>query len=162
MPVDPGRHWLAAGITGLARQREWDAVATAEAPGEPGDEAELVALADGRVLVENGPLGLDGEALAGALAGALDRPFRAVAVRRPELWVVGARAIQVAELSSAPDGDDIEVVADASGVAVRIDGLPSSAHLPELEALGSARFRTFVVRAHRLAGRLFEVEVEPL
>ena len=30
-PIDPGSHWLEAGITGLARQREWDAVATADA-----------------------------------------------------------------------------------------------------------------------------------
>mgnify|MGYP006173798901 CR=1 FL=1 len=29
--LDPAREWLAAGITGLARGREWDAVATAEA-----------------------------------------------------------------------------------------------------------------------------------
>ncbi len=31
MPLDPGRHWLAAGITGIPRQREWDAVATVHA-----------------------------------------------------------------------------------------------------------------------------------
>ena len=30
MPVDPGRHWLEAGITGIARQREWDAVVTVD------------------------------------------------------------------------------------------------------------------------------------
>ena len=50
-PLDPGSHRLEAGITGLARQREWDAVATADAPGLPGDEAEFVALSDGRLLV---------------------------------------------------------------------------------------------------------------
>ena len=35
MPLDPGREWLAAGITGLQRQREWDAVATVDGDGTP-------------------------------------------------------------------------------------------------------------------------------
>ena len=79
-PVDPGPHWLEAGITGLSRQREWDAVATADAPGEPGDEAELVVLADGRVLVEHGPSGLDPTPLvrrSRTRTGALSRGRRA-------------------------------------------------------------------------------------
>ena len=52
MPVDPGRHWLEAGITGIARVREWDAVVTVSASGVPGDEAEFVALPDGRLVGE--------------------------------------------------------------------------------------------------------------
>ena len=59
MPLDPGRHWLEAGITGIPRQREWDAVKLVEAPGATGDELEFVALPDGRVLLESGPVGFD-------------------------------------------------------------------------------------------------------
>jgi hypothetical protein len=161
-PVDPGNHWLEAGITGLARQREWDAVATVEAPGAPGDEAEFVALADGRVLVDAGPAGFDCEPLAAALEGSIERPYRALALRRPELWTIGARSIAVAELQRDPDGDVLELVRTADGVTLQIDGLPSLTHMPELEELGAARFPTFVVRVQRLEGKLFEVEVEPL
>ena len=158
MPLDPAREWLAAGITGLARGREWDAVVLAEAPGTAGEELEFVALADGRLLVEGG----DATPFARALAGAIELPYRAVAVRREELWAVGARSIKVLELRDDPGGDSLEVVRTGGEVATRVDGVPSGAELHELEALGAARFRTFVVRAHRLTGRLFEVEVEAL
>jgi hypothetical protein len=158
MPLDPAREWLAAGITGLARGREWDAVVLAEAPGTAGEELEFVALCDGRLLAEAG----DVTPLAAALAGAIDPPYRAVAVRREDVWAVGARSIRVLELEAEPGGDAVEVVRIAEGVSLRVDGIPSSAHVPELEALGASRFATFVVRAHRLDGILFEVEVEPL
>jgi hypothetical protein len=160
-PVDPGKHWLEAGITGLARQREWDAVATAEAPGSPGDEVEFVALADGRLLVHAGPDGFDPGPLAAGLEGAIERPFRAVGVRREELWAVGASAIETAELFF-DDGDEFELVRNADGTSLRVDGTPAAMVVPELERLGEARAATYVVRASRLAGALFEIEVEPL
>ena len=160
--LDPGHHWLEAGITGLPRQREWDAVATADAAGTPGDEAEFVALADGRVLVDAGPAGFDPGPLAAALEGSIERPYRALALRRQELWTIGARSIAVADLQRDPDGDVLELVRTADGVTLQIDGMPSLTHMPELEELGAARFPTFVVRAQRLEGKLFEVEVEPL
>ena len=109
LPLDPGRHWLEAGITGLARQREWDAVATAEGPGAPGDETQFVALQDGRLLIESGPSRFDAAALAEALEGSLDPPYRAYAVRRDELWAVGATAIEVARLEPDPRGEDLEL-----------------------------------------------------
>ena len=161
-PIDPGSHWLEAGITGLARQREWDAVATADAPGAPGDEAEFVALTDGRLLVGAGPDGFDPQPLAAALEGAIERPYRALAMRRPELWAIGARSIGLLELERDLDGDAVELIRNAEGLTLRVDGLPSLTHLPELEELGAARFPTFVVRAQRLEGKFFEVEVEPL
>ncbi len=162
MPLDPGKHWLEAGITGLARPREWDAVATSESPGTEGDEAEFVALPDGRLLVEGSPSGFDPAPLAAALAGSIVPPYRAVGVRRPELWVVGACAIQVLEVTDDLGGDKVEVVQSADELAVRVDGVTSLTHLPQLEQLGAARWEKYVVRARRLAGRLFEIEVEPL
>jgi hypothetical protein len=157
MPLDPAREWLAAGITGLARGREWDAVVLAEAPGTAGEELEFVALSDGRLLGEG-----DSTPFAAALAGAIEPPYRAVAVRRHDLWAVGARRIDVLELEQDTTGDEFELVRSADGESTRIDGIPSSTHLPELEALGRARSATFVVRAHRLVDALMEIEVESL
>jgi len=159
--LDPARHWLASGITGIARGREWDAVATAEAAGAPGDEIEFVALADGRLLATSGAGGAL-EAFAGALAGAIDRPYRAVAMRQAELWAVGACSIDVAELEQDPGGDAVELVRTDDGLSARIDDVPTSRPLPELERLGEARASTYVVRATRIDGRLFEIEVEAL
>lgn len=159
--LDPARQWLAAGITGLARGREWDAIATAEGAGAPGDEATFVALADGRLLPEAGA-GADLQAMANALSGAIDRPYRAVARRQEELWAVGAVSIDVIELDGDPGGDAVEIVRTDEGLSTRIDDVPTTRPLPELERLGEARAASYVVRAGRLDGRLFEVEVEAL
>ncbi|MCS7008123.1 MAG: hypothetical protein RMM28_00505 [Thermoleophilia bacterium] len=159
--LDPARHWLAAGITGIARSREWDAVVAVEAPGQLGDEVAFVALADGRVLREEGS-SIDVEPLVSALRGAIGPPYRAFGVRKPELWTVGAVAIVVVELGEDPGGDEIEVVRRADGMSVRVDGRPTAPPLPELERLGEARAPEYVVRARRLEGALYEVEVEPL
>jgi hypothetical protein len=158
MPLDPAREWLAAGITGLARGREWDSVVLSEAPGTVGEELEFVALPGGRLLAESG----DPAPLAVSLEGAIEPPYRAVAVRREDVWAVGARSIKVVELPDDPGGDAMEVVRNAEEVSTRIDGIPSGAQLHELEALGAARSAAFVVRAHRLGDALFEIEVEAL
>jgi hypothetical protein len=160
--LDPSRHWLAAGITGLSRGREWDAVRTAEGPGTPGDEVQFVGLQDGRLLLESGAPEFDATPLADALEGALERPYRALAHRRPEMWVVGALEIEVVELDATLRGDTLELVRDDTGVRVRVDEMPASDHVPQLETLGEARSESYVVRANRLAGSLFEVEVESL
>ena len=162
MALDPSRQWLAAGITGLARSREWDAVVTVAAPGADGDELELVVLADEVVVVERATASVDHTPLLAALAEVVAPPYRALAVRRPELWVVGAVSIATVELAEDVRGDEIEVVRDAAGVNVRLDARPAAEQLPELERLGEARAATYVVRARRLAGRTFEVEVEAL
>jgi hypothetical protein len=160
-PVDPGKHWLEAGITGLARQREWDAVATAEAPGSPGDEAEFVALADGHLLVASGPDGFDPNPLAAALEGAIELPYRAVGLRREDLWAVGASVIETKELPFER-GEEFELVRTVDEFTVRVDGTPTADTVPELERLGEARADSYVVRASRLDGQLFEIEVEAL
>jgi len=164
LPLDPGRHWLEAGITGLARQREWDAVATAEAPGSPGDEAQFVALSDGRLLVEGGPADFDLSPLADALQGSLDAPYRAVAVRRDELWSVGASAIEVARLEPDPRGDDLELTWDGSTLALAADGMPADpASAAALERIAAEREEgPYAAHAHRLEGDLFELLVLPL
>ena len=163
-PVDPGEHWLAAGITGLPRQREWDAVATTEAPGATGDEAEFVVLEDGRLLVEAAPDGFDPTPLAAALEGAIEAPYRATAMRRPELWAVGATAIEVVRLEPDPGGNDLELTWDGSTLALTVDGRPASpSGASALERIAAGREEgAYAAHAHRLDGDLFELLVLPL
>jgi hypothetical protein len=164
VPVDPGPHWLEAGITGIARLREWDAVVTVSAPGVPGDEAEFVVLPDGRLIAE-GDHRPDPSAFAAALAGAIEPPYRAVAVRRESVWAVGAVAIEVAELAPSPRGTDLELTWDGSMLSLTVDTLPADpAQADALERIASARQpgRSYAARAHRLAGELWEILVLPL
>lgn len=164
MPLDPGRHWLAAGITGLPRQREWDAVVTVEAPGTPGDELELVVLPDGRVLVEGEGSDPGSAVFAEALRGAIDAPYRAVAVRRPELWVVGAREIEVVRLHPDPGGDELELTWDRATLSLTIDGVPEgAARASALEQVAAGREAgSYAAHAHRLEGDLWELLLLPL
>ena len=163
-PLDPGRHWLAAGITGLARQREWDAVGTVEAPGQAGDEVEFVALADGRLLLTAGAALPDLSILASALEGSLDPPYRAVGVRRPDLWAVGACAIQVERLDPDPGGNELELTWDGATLALVSDGLPADASTARaLERLaGGHETGPYAASARRLDADLWEVLVLPL
>jgi len=159
-PLDPGRNWLAAGITGLARQREWDAVATVDAPGDAGDEVEVVVLSD-RVLVVRGRDGLDPGFVAAALEGALDPPYRALAVRRPELWAVGAVAIDAVRLDPDPAADELALTWDGETAALHADGVPTSTSAAAaLEELARARVHgPYAAHAYRLADDLWEVSI---
>jgi hypothetical protein len=121
-PHRPGPHWGEVGIHGLARPREWDATAVVEAGGLRPEELEFVALPDGTLLVEDevpddalGPL-------ADAIEASLAPPYRARAVRRGgDVWAVGARRIEVAELDEA--GDELErLEGDVFVRARRLDG----------------------------------------
>jgi hypothetical protein len=160
MPLDPGRNWLASGITGIPRQREWDAVATVQGPGAAGDETQFVVLSGGRVVLE-GDAAVDVIALAAALDGALDAPYRAVAVRRDELWAVGARRIEVVRLDPDPDGNDLELTWDGSVHALALDGaLASPSRASALQRIAAGRVKgSYAAHAHRLDGDFWEVLV---
>ncbi|MGL6279270.1 MAG: hypothetical protein ACRC50_06905, partial [Gaiella sp.] len=93
----------------------------------------------------------------------LPAPYRVEAVRRAgRIWALGARRIQTVELSDDPGGDEVELVWDGSERSVRVDGTPTLAGVPVLEALGAARASTYVVTAARLAGSTWEVSVAAL
>lgn len=158
MPLDPGRHWLAAGITGIPRQREWDAVKLVDAPGSPGDDGEFVVLADGRIVVESESV-FDPVPLAAALEGAVAAPYRAVAVRRDELWAVGACRIEAMRLDPSPDGDELELTWDGVMHLLTVDGAPASpARAEALERVATGRVRgSYAAHAHRLEGDLWEI-----
>jgi hypothetical protein len=145
------------GIHGIPRERQYDAVATTEAPDAAGDSARFVGLADGSLLIEEG----DGDltALADAIEHEIARPYRATAVRRGEsTWAVAAHRLRVIELPE-PGGDEVELALRGDDKTLVVDGNRSFGTLPELEQLADG---DAVIRASRLDGTLWEVRVDPL
>jgi hypothetical protein len=158
LPHDPGPHWGEVGIHGLHRHREWDAVATVDAPDLAGDETWFVVLESGEVVAEDGAAD---PRLTSSVA--LAPPFRAHAVRRgPGIWVVAAARITTVVLTDDPGGDVVELAWDGRERSVRIDGAPTLAGVPGLERLGAERHSAFVVTASRVTGSTWDVFVAPL
>jgi hypothetical protein len=150
----PRAPWDTSGIHGLHRPRQWDAVVTVADPELEGERAAFVALPDGSLVVEDGPHALD--PLAAAVEGELSPPYRAEAVRRDTgLWVVAAKRIEVVELPDV-QGDEIELVSRAGERSLVVDGQRSFGTVAALERADH------VVRARRIDGPLWEVEVDPL
>jgi hypothetical protein len=151
-PPDPRPAWQETGIHGIARAREWDVTATAEAPDVDGEAARFVVLPDGTVLVEEGP-DASLEPLAAAVEESIEPPYRARAVRQSEsLWAVQARRIRVVAIPDGPEGDTIELTPDS----LLVDGERTFGTIPQLAELGD------VVNAERLDGDLWEVHVAAL
>jgi hypothetical protein len=145
------------GIHGVPRQREYDAVVTAEAPDVEGSTARFVGLEDGSLLIEEG----DGDLspLAEAIEREVVAPYRATAIRRGETqWAVAAHGLRVVELPE-PGGDEVELVVRGEERTLVVDGNRSFGTLPELEKLAE---QDAVIRAARLDGALWEIRVDPL
>jgi hypothetical protein len=160
LPLDPAREWLAAGITGLQRQREWDAVATVKRDGAPGDEVEFIVLPDGTFVLE--PDGsIDAAPFVTALAESIAPPYRALAVRRPELWAVGAVSIEVQRLDPDPRGNELALTWNGSELALTIDDLPAEPSRAEaLERIAVGRVSgAYAAHARRVCGDLWELSV---
>jgi hypothetical protein len=146
-----------AGIHGIPRERQYDAVATTDAPDAEGDSARFVGLEDGSLLIEEG----DGDltALADAIEHEIVRPYRATAVRRGETtWAVAAHRLRVIELPE-PGGDEVELALRGDDKTLVVDGNRSFGTMPELERLADG---DAVIRANRLDDTLWEVRVDPL
>jgi hypothetical protein len=111
----------AAGIHGIHRQREWDAVATVEAD-LPGERVNFAALPDGTLLVEEDVPDGALVPVADALEATLAAPYRAVAVRQDErIWAVGAKRIEVRSFPG--EEDELELVEEGRVViGRRLDG----------------------------------------
>ncbi len=145
------------GIHGIPRERQYDAVATTEAPDARGDAARFVGLEDGSLLIEEGEGDLT--ALADAIEQEIARPYRASAVRRGETrWAVAAHSLRVVQLPE-PGGDEIELVLNGEEKTLVVDGNRSFGTMPELEQLAGGNA---VIRAARLDGTTWEVRVDPL
>jgi hypothetical protein len=146
-----------AGIHGVPREREYDAVATAEAPDVDGGNARFVGLQDGSLLIEEGEGDLS--ALAEAIEQHVKAPYRAIGTRRGSTqWAVAAHGIRVVELPE-PGGDEVELAIRGDERTLVIDGNRAFGTLPELEQLADG---DSVIRATRLDGNLWEVRVDPL
>ena len=161
LPHDPGPHWGEVGIHGIHRPREWDAVVTVLAPDLAGDELWFVALADGRVVVD------DAERRRRLRSSAsLDRqaPYRAHAVQTGRARLGGRRARDRDRRArrATRAAQFVELAWDGVERSVRIDGEPTLAGVPELERLGAERHAAYVVTAARLVDDVWEVGVTPL
>jgi len=161
-PIDP-RHpfWQVVGIHGIPREREWDAVASAEAPELPGDSVEFVALPDGSLVVdEDVP---DGTLAPLAEALSLPPPYHAFGLRQDaDIWSVAAKRVQVVEVPEHVEGDELQLVVTDEARTLVVDDMPSSASIPSLEAFAAEQFGSFVLHASRLDDVLWEVTVIPL
>jgi hypothetical protein len=145
------------GIHGVPRERQFDAVVAVDAPDVQGANARFVGLEDGSLLIEDG----DGDltVLADAIEQEVERPYRAIAIRKSKTqWAVAARALRVVELPE-PGGDEIELVVKGGERSFVVDGNRSFGTLMELERLAEG---DSVIRAQRLDGSLWEVRVDPL
>jgi hypothetical protein len=124
------------GIHGIPRERQYDAVATTDAPDARGDSARFVGLEDGSLLIEEGEGDLT--ALADAIEQEIARPYRATAVRRGETtWAVAAHRLRVIELPE-PGGDEIELSLRGDDKTLVVDSNRSFGTMPELEQLPTA------------------------
>ena len=159
--VDPGPHWGNAGIHGVPRPRRWDAVASADASGLSGDEVHFVALPNGDLVVEEDEPPDTLAPLADAIEQTIQPPYRAEAVRQgDDVWAVAARRVEVAEFEA--DGEEIELVSNEGTLTLTVDGERPFGTIPELERQGASQGDSYVVRARRLDGNLWEVTASPL
>jgi hypothetical protein len=152
-----------AGIHGLHRQRQWDAVATAEAPELRGDEVEFVTLPDGTVLIEDDVPEGSLSPLADALEQELSPPYRAHALRRDgDVWAVAANAIDVVAVPEEVKGDTVSLAVQGEERTLLVDERPAWGDVPTLESFAAQRHRDFALHAERLDGDLWSVKVNPL
>jgi hypothetical protein len=164
-PVIDARHplWQVAGIHGIPRVREWDAVTSAEAPTLPGDETDFVALEDGTIFTDDD---LPDEALtplADALENMIEAPYHALAIRHAaDVWSVAAMRVTVVEVPEDIPGDKVELAVNDGERTIRLDDAETRTNLPTLETYASQQFGSFVLRATRLDDTLWEVTVLPL
>jgi hypothetical protein len=163
-PLDPD-HPLQqiAGIHGVPRPREWDAVASAEAPGVPGEELEFVVLDDGTLIVdEDVPDGVLSP-LADALEISIDPPYHAYVRRREQdVWAAAAFGVDVVEVQEELPGDTVSIsVKDGQRTAL-VGDQPHRDRIQSLEQYAEADFEAYVLEATRLDGNLWEVTVTPL
>lgn len=178
-PLDPrALRWVEAGVSGLARSRDWDRVEVLTVPELADDSVEELrfgVLADGTVVAVS-PSGIDPglvERLAGRLQEALEGPFEAVAARRTRLeWSLAGRALRLEEVTLPPlaatelvvalgPGDEQPtVLVDGEEPAEPADALAEA--VGRLGALGGERYDSFVVRARRLGPDRWAVSVDPL
>ena len=144
------------------RPKRWDVVVTAPAPLLTGDAVHFVALPDGSLIVDERVAGGSLDPLAEALEQQVQPPYRAEGVRRDAFWAVAANRIEVLELGGDVAGDALELAHRGGERHLTVDGAPSFAALPALEAYAETRYTDYVARADRIDGDVWEVRVTAL
>ena len=142
---------------------EWDATATATAPGVSGDRVEFTSLPDGDLIVGEQDGNGDLSPLADAIEESVSPPYKAVGARQHgDLWGVAAKRIEVAQIAF-PDADSLELSRKDSWDEFRVDGKTSGADVPpRLRELGERAGSDFFVKAERVDGDFWEVRASPL
>jgi hypothetical protein len=161
-PHDTRPRWGEAGIHGIHRFREWDAIVRVDDLDLDVDEVRFVALGDGTLVVD-GDEDVDLAPLAEAVEQELPPPYRAQAVRADDdAWTVAAEAIELVELARELEGEELELTVRQGERTLIVDGRPAFGSTRELEQLGAERGDDYVVRATRVDGDLWDVRVLPL
>jgi hypothetical protein len=157
-----GTHLGEAGIHGVSRPRQWDAVVTAESEALTGHEVHFVALPDGTLFVDEDVPDGSLAPLADEVEEVVDPPYRAHAVRKSDrVWAVGVQRVEIASLPETR-GDEVELSVRGTERTLVVDGAREFGGVPALEHLAGERHDDYAVRAQRLDGDLFEIEVAPL
>ena len=150
-------------VHGIPREREWDAVASAQAPDLPGEEVEYVALGDGTLVVDEDVPDGSLSPLAEALEGLIGPPYHGYAFwQEDDVWAVAAKRVHVVEVPEDVPGDEVQLSVNDGARSTVVDGEESRAEIPSLETFASQQFGSFVLRASRLDDLLWEVTVIPL
>jgi hypothetical protein len=161
-PHDTRPRWGEAGIHGIHRFREWDALVRVTGVELDVDEVRFVALDDGTLVVD-GDEDLDLAPLAEAIEQELQLPYRAHAVRADDdAWTAAAEAIELVELPRELEGEQLELTVRQGERMLIVDGAPASGDTSELDQLGAERGDDYVVQASRVDGDLWDVRVLPL
>jgi hypothetical protein len=152
-----------AGMHGIPRNREWDAVMSAEAPELPGDRVEFVALDDGTLFTDDDLPDDSLAPLAEALESSVQAPYHALALRQAaDVWSVAALRVEVVEVPEDVPGDKVDLAVNDGERTILVDDAPAQAEVPSLEQFAAQQFGSFVVHASRLDDLLWEVTVLPL
>jgi hypothetical protein len=161
-PHDTRPRWGEAGIHGIHRFREWDALVRVTGVELDVDEVRFVALDDGTLVVD-GDEDLDLAPLAEAIEQELQLPYRAHAVRADDdAWTAAAEAIELVELPRELEGEQLELTVRQGERMLVVDGAPAFGDTSELDQLGAERGDDYVVQASRVDGDLWDVRVLPL
>jgi hypothetical protein len=161
-PHDTRPRWGEAGIHGIHRFREWDALVRVEGVDLDVNEVRFVALGDGTLVVD-GDEDADLTTLAEAIEQELPPPYRAHAVRSDESgWTAAAEAIELVELPRELDGEELELTVRQGERTLMVDGMSAFGDTSELEQLAAERGDDYVVQATRVDGDLWEVRILPL
>lgn len=146
------------GVSGVARSRTWDVVASARSPGLVGDTVVFVVLADGTAVLEDDQPDDSLAPLAEAIEELLPPPYRAAAVRNEgDFWSAAAEAVVIVELPHI-DGNTIDLSVVGGVRELTIDDEPVTQPVPALD-LVTETHADVVVHAERVDGDVFAVDV---